>query len=178
MAKLKATIEKGSGKCRKSIYKSKFHVYKNIDKYINTSCFSVNPHLKSQYQQTKKHYSKVDQDNAPIVFLELIRPDGKKIPRIFKTLLDLGASASVVLSKVVQDLDTEIAKFMAFQTMTGMFNTTHMCETKFKIPELNQSAEISKKLHVAQMNGRYIVILGQDVLKELKLVINFHAEIV
>ena len=62
--------------------------------------------------------------------------------------------------------------------MAGTFNTTHTCETKFKDPELNQSAEISKKLHVTQMNGRYDIILGRDILKEIGLVINFHAETV
>ena len=85
---------------------------------------------------------------------------------------------SIVSSKVVQDLDTERAKFTAFQTMTGMFNTTHTCETKFKVPELNQSAEICKKLHVMQMNGRYNAILGRDILREIGLVIDFYAEIV
>ena len=43
----------------------------------------------------------------------------------------MGASASIVLSKFVHDLDTERAKFTAFQTMAGMFNTTHTCKTKF-----------------------------------------------
>ena len=62
--------------------------------------------------------------------------------------------------------------------MAGIFNTTHTCETKFKVPEINQLAEVCKKLHVTQMNGRYNAILGQDVLKELGLVINFHAETV
>ena len=98
------------------------------------------------------------------MFLELIRPDGGE-SRFFKTLLDSGASVSIVLSKVVQDLDTERSKFTAFQTMAGLFNTTHMCKTKFKVPELNQSAEICKKLHVTHMNGRYDAILGQDVLR-------------
>ena len=85
---------------------------------------------------------------------------------------------SIVSSKAVQHLNMERAKFTAFQTMAGKFNTTHTCETKFKVPELNQSAEISKKLHVTQMNGRYDVILGQDVLKKLGLVIDFRTETV
>ena len=80
------------------------------------------------------------------MFLELIRPDEKN--RLLKTLLDSGASASIVLSKVVQDLDTERAKFTAFQTMAGTFNITHTCKTKVKGSELNQSAEICKNLHV------------------------------
>ena len=60
--------------------------------------------------------------------------------------------------------------------MAGTFHTTHTCKTKFKVPELNQSAEVCKKLCVTQMNGRYYTILGQDVLKELGLVINFDTE--
>ena len=112
----------------------------------------------------------------PIVFLGLIRPDRKKNPRLLKTLLDSGESASVVFPKVVQNLDTERSKFTAFQTMTGMFNTTHMCETKCKVLELDRSSEISKKMHVTQMNGRHNVILGQYVLKNIVLVIKFHTE--
>ena len=95
---------------------------------------------------------------------------------LLKNLLDSGASASIVLSKIVQDLDTERVKFTAFQTMAGTLNTTNTCETSFKVPELNQSVEICKKLHVTQMNGRYDAILGQDILRELDLVIDFHAE--
>ena len=110
------------------------------------------------------------------MFLELIRPDGKN-PRLLKTLLDSGASAPIVSYKVVHDLDTERDKFRAFQTMAGTSNITHTCKTKFKVPELNQS-EICKKLHVTQMNGRYNAILGQKKLRELGLVINFHAETV
>ena len=142
MAKSRATSKKSSGKRYKSVHTSKIHVYKTLDKCINKYYFSFNAHLKSQSQRTKKHYSKVDQDNAPILFLKLIRPDRKKNPRLLKTLLDSGASASVVLSMVVRDLETKRAKFTAFQTMVGKFNTTHMCEIKFKVPELNQSAEI------------------------------------
>ena len=67
------------------------------------------------------------------MFLELIRPDGKN-PRLLKTLLDSGESASVVSSKVVHDLEIERAKFTAFQSMAGIFNTNHTCKTKFKVP--------------------------------------------
>ena len=84
----------------------------------------------------------------------------------------------MVSYKVVQDLNLEKARNTAFQTMAGTFNTTHTCKTKFKVPELNQSAEVEKKLHVTQMNGRYDLILGQDVLWELGLIINIHVETV
>ena len=60
--------------------------------------------------------------------------------------------------------------------MAGTFNTTHMCKTKLKIPELNQSAETCKQLHITQMNRRYDAMLGQDILRELGLVIDCHAE--
>ena len=60
-------------------------------------------------------------------------------------LLDSGGIASIVSSKVVQDLDTERAKFTAFQTIEGTFNTTHTCKTESKVLELNQSAEVCKK---------------------------------
>ena len=62
--------------------------------------------------------------------------------------------------------------------MVGTFNITHTCKTKFEVPELNQSAEVCKKLHVMQINGRYDAILGQDILRELGLVIDFHTETV
>ena len=79
MAKMKATSEKGSGKRRKGVYKSKIHVYKTLDECITKSSFSFIAYLKGQSKQTNKHYSKLDQhNNAPIVFLELIRSDGEK----------------------------------------------------------------------------------------------------
>ena len=45
---------------------------------------------KASLKEQNKNYPKGDQDNVPIVFLKLIRPDGKKNPRLLKTRLDLG----------------------------------------------------------------------------------------
>ena len=67
----------GSGKCCKGAYKTKKHIFNTLDECINESYFRLSAHLKGHIK--KKYYSKVQQeDNAPIVFLELIRPDGKK----------------------------------------------------------------------------------------------------
>ena len=46
--------KRGSGKCCKGTYKSKTHVYNNIDEFINKYYFSFNADLKSQSQQTNK----------------------------------------------------------------------------------------------------------------------------
>ena len=72
-------LKKVSDKHCKGVYKFKTHVYKTLDECINESNFSFNAYLKGQSKQTKKHYSKANQhDNAPIVFLKLIRPDERK----------------------------------------------------------------------------------------------------
>ena len=102
---------------------------------------------------------------------------GSKARAYIKTLLDSGASTSVVNSSAVQHLECERAKIM-FTTVVGQFNCTKTCRTQIKIPELKSLAKIDVKMHVTQMNGHYDVILGQDVLSKLRIVLDFEQQLV
>ena len=78
----------------------------SLDQCINES-YAVSD-LIGHRNRTKKHYSEADKEKiAPIVFAELPQPSEKYGLRLCKTLLDSGASSSVVNSQVVQHLQCE-----------------------------------------------------------------------
>ena len=108
----------------------------------------------------------------------MINPEGKNSTKLLKTLLDSGASSSVISSRAVTNQKTTKSESTSFLTMAGTFNTTHTCSAEFQIPELNQSAKIASTFHVTQMKGNYDVILGRDVLAELGILIDFRYQTV
>ena len=75
----------------------------SLDQCINES-YAVSD-LIGHRNRTKKHYSEAEKRKiAPIVFTELPQPSKQKNLRLCKTLLDSGASSSVVNSQIVQHL--------------------------------------------------------------------------
>ena len=86
-----------------------------------------------------------------IVFCKLKhkRENGSSIT--LKTLLDSGASTSVISTEAIRHLKKTNNDATEFNTMAGTFKTNKKCKICFKMPELNFSAEISTKAHVANM---------------------------
>ena len=112
------------------------------------------------------------------MFLELPNVNRQQDTCLYKTLLDSGASISVVNSREVQHLGREPAKLTSFTTVAEKFNCTKTCRTQIKIPELKISSKIDVKIHVTQMNGHYDVILGRDVLSKFGIILNFEQQLV
>ena len=124
----------------------------------------------------KKHYSKAETEKlTPIIFVEL--PNGQSGTRLRKTLLDSGASCSVVNSRAVQNLNCERAKITPFKTIAGQFNCKEICNTQIKMPELKISAIVDVQMHVTQMNGHYNIILGRDIFSKLGIILDFQQQI-
>ena len=57
--------------------------------------------------------------------------------------------------------------------MAGMFNTSFVTEIILKLAELNHSAEIYAKFHLRNKLLNYNLILGRDILQELRIICNF-----
>ena len=121
----------GPSKRQKGVFKTKKHSYKLLDQCINDSytVSNLTGHLK-----TKKHYSKAETEKlAPIIFAELPNTNRQPGTRLCKTLLDSGASCSVVNSRVIQHLKYKQAKITSFTTLAGQFNCKEICNTQIKM---------------------------------------------
>ena len=63
-------------------------------------------------------------------------------------------------------------------TIAGKFSTEGMVEKHFQLTELNPTATITGKLHVAKSLGAYDMIIGRDLLNKIGLTLDFATETV
>jgi hypothetical protein len=111
------------------------------------------------------------------IIVEVVNPRGETWP--LRTLIDTGTTRSVVLkdfvtlSQIVQNSRTATQ----WKTMAGTFTTTKVAMLNFKMPELSTSKSITWPVHVDESTSRsdtpYDLILGLDLISELKLVLDF-----
>ena len=109
----------------------------------------------------------------PIVFVTIKIPGSETV--MLRALLDSGAGASSIAEKYCNRKKTSQSK-SSFITVVGKFNTAGKVKVTFKLPELNPTAKIDYKLHVANTLGVYGMILGRDVLKSLGIILNHATE--
>ena len=89
-----------------------------------------------------------------------------------KKLLDSGTGASLINQKYYTNLfaPKENAHWV---TIAGKFSTKGIVETQFQLTELNPTATITYKLHIAELLGIYNMIFGRDLLNKLGLTLDF-----
>ena len=58
--------------------------------------------------------------------------------------------------------------------MAGAFATSYETEINLKLPELYHTAHISVPCHVTKQNSNYDIIFGRDILRELKIILDFN----
>ena len=138
---------------------------------------SIRTYLNSPINVNKR-IKIVSKPTVPIVFCELKYKRENNSSITLKTLLDSGASTSVISTEAVRHLKKTNNDATEFNTMAGTFKTKKKCNIRFKMPELNFSAEISTKAHVADMNGMYNIIVGRDLLHNLGIDLNFSTKTV
>ena len=109
----------------------------------------------------------------PIVFVTIKIPGSKTV--MLRALLDSGAGASLIAEKYCNSMKTSHNK-ASFITVAGKFNTAGKVKVAFKLPELNPTAKIDCKFHVAPTLGMYDMIIGQDLLKSLGIILDHAAE--
>ena len=93
-----------------------------------------------------------------------------------KILLDSGASASIVHERYVHSNNYFLRKTSknTWSTMAGAFATSYETEVSVKLPELYHTAHISVPCHVTKQNSNYDIIFGRDILRELKIILDFN----
>eukprot|EP00957_Ditylum_brightwellii_P070637 5367097-Ditylum_brightwellii.AAC.1 len=82
---------------------------------------------------------------VPIVFVT-IKNGSDTI--MLRALLDSSAGASLIAEKHCNNLKTMLRK-ASFKTVAGKFYTAGVVKTVFQLPELNPTAKVDYKLHVA-----------------------------
>ena len=112
---------------------------------------------------------KNDSNSSPIVFINLSTNDEHNDVITLKALLDTGATSSLIKSKFVTNLTKTPSEPTAWKTAVGYFETHEMVKTEFLIAELNDQRLIRTEMHETQQDMPYDVIIGLDLLKELKI---------
>ena len=89
--------------------------------------------------------------------------------------MDSGASALIIHDQFVRTNKFKTRKTSAnkWSTMAGSFSTSCKNEVKLKLPELNFTAHIFVPFHVTSQKSNYDVILGQDLLRELRINLDY-----
>ena len=112
----------------------------------------------------------------PLLFLTLYQPSGKSTK--IKALCDYGSGGSLVAKKHAPGLKVTQKDHMSWCTVVGRFSTNGSTNAKFTLTELNPTATITHKLHVAPKLGAYNMILGRDLVTKLGIIINFKEQLV
>ena len=98
------------------------------------------------------------------------REKGKPKPVLIKALVDSGASGSLVTERLATKLTTkETSSKQKWKTVAGSFDTTKQVRAKFSFPEFFENQILEFDLHLSPSLGNYDMILGQDVLSDIKM---------
>ena len=75
-----------------------------------------------------------------------------------RALADSGAAESLVAKKFIGELPIENTEKTSWTTVAGKFQTNGIMSAKFKLSELNPTAEIEHKFHVTSTLDRKSVV--------------------
>jgi hypothetical protein len=148
------------------------------DKYFNgKEMFSIVDLVRGQPQSNKRR--KV-QDLRPIVYVRFNTRLGKPKPITLRALLDSGGSSSLISSSFTKKLKLrESSKGTTkWSTPAGTLVTNKTCKGQFTIPELHDNRLIEWELHVTKNMGAYDMIIGRDMMQDLKIDIRFSDQMV
>ena len=122
----------------------------------------------------KKKRRKV-QDLKPIAYVRVnTRPKNAK-PKVvtLRALLDSGGSGTLLAEKYAKKLKRIKGVKASWSTPAGEMLTTQAVKTYFSLPELHDNRVIERTVHVTKTLGAYDMIIGRDVLQDLKIDLQF-----
>eukprot|EP00957_Ditylum_brightwellii_P002885 221056-Ditylum_brightwellii.AAC.1 len=82
---------------------------------------------------------------VPILIVNLLNKNNKSVT--IRAPADSGTAKSLVANKLVRNLPIEKTKKTSWLTEAGKFQTNGKTSAKFKLAELNPTAEIEHKFH-------------------------------
>jgi hypothetical protein len=114
--------------------------------------------------------------SSPILFVKIEHKTGKKNRqtnyKIVKSLVDSGASESIMTLKAAKGLPTSSkTETKKWSTAAGMLNTTAKTKRlEFRLLELNNNRNVEKSFHVVDIDLKnYDMIIGRDLIASLQL---------
>ena len=92
------------------------------------------------------------------------RDRNKTKVKLFKILLDSGATGNLIVDYLVQNIDKNKVNDVVYTTANGEFTTSEACDVKFDMPELWTTKEINLTFNVFNNDSNlpYDMIIGTD----------------
>ncbi len=158
--------------------------YQDLDSFVDTvmveagETYSLKDLIASQ-PKSKRKKRKV-QDLKPIVFIRFnVKPKNAKAKVItIRALLDSGGSGTLISERFAKKLKKIKGTETEWSTPAGQMITTSMVATQFSMPELHDNRVIEWPMHVTKSLGAYDMIIGRDLLQDLKINLQFSDETV
>ena len=143
--------------------------FKSLDTCLNNSMTSIQTYLKSHPNKRQKIEPVT---LIPITFVELKVKQENDTYATLRTLLDSGASSTLITAKAVRHLK-KIMQKNSFSCVAGIFSSRGKCHIRFKMAEFNPTATVSHCAHVTDTLGQYNMIIGRELLHKLGIDLHF-----
>ena len=118
-------------------------------------------------------------DLKPIVYVRFnTRSKGKPKPVTLRALVDTGGSGCLVAAEYAKKLKIQKDKSSStvWTTPAGPLRTDKCVRGEFTIPELHDNKLIRWKFHIAPNLGNYDMIIGRDLMSDLKMDVKFSTQ--
>ncbi len=159
-------------------------LFDNLDECLdaareqNGEMYSLTNLVRGQYNSKKPAKRQKTHNPRPVVFVRFnTRASGKPKPVTLKALVDSGGSGCLVAKQHVRKLKLKTSTdSTTWTTPSGSMTTTAKVKTQFCIPELHDDRLIEWDMHVTKSLGNYDMIIGRDLLNNLKIDISFSTQ--
>ena len=111
---------------------------------------------------------------SPIIFARL--RIAKNQHRTIKVLLDSGASGTLISQEASKHLVKTIAPKGSWDTAAGVLQASQTAKIYFTLPEFYESKIIEWKAFIFSNKLKYDMIIGRDLLKQLKIKLDFETD--
>jgi hypothetical protein len=143
---------------------------KNIKTEINQSYLDLHP-ISDLLQDQPKNKKTKETHSVPVAYAKL-RVSENEIKTI-KVLLDSGSSETIISQKLVNKFRKIKSPPARWNTAAGILETKNKAKIHFSLPEFYEKKIIQWEAHMFKNNTRYDMIMGRDLLTELKMKIDF-----
>ena len=143
----------------------------NLDSNLTKTLYRLGQHL--DRRNAKKTQTPL---KRAIAFGLLNTSLGKPKMKTIRILCDTGATATIVKHNLVKKLRQKREKPTSWNTPAGMFKTHKKMKLNFMLPEFHKNKAIEWEAHVTKQPMSYDVIMGEDLLRELGLILDYKQE--
>ena len=121
-----------------------------------------------------------NEHTTPVLYGTVLSRKGTGQQTFIKILLDSGTSSSIVCGSFTKKLRMKQRVSNTWSTKGGTFNTNYVAKCQITLPEMDKNKLITWDCHVDDrtVNSRYDMIMGRDLLRELKFNLDFDDDVV